>query len=210
MTWKVDRMPVLIVAEILGAESDTLIEHAMVPDNAGRPDHHAGAVVDCEIFADGCRRVYVDACGAVSHFGQHPRNPGNAQQIELVGHPVVQHHRHKRVAQNHFPNVRDCRIIVQHSLDIRVEQPCDLRQGADETVGEVCPQFGSRSHLAVQDVPDGFRTVRPGRYRGIVGEYYVLHKVHHPCKFLYAWRFVHDFNSRFQVIVLKITGSGIL
>ena len=26
MTWKVDRMPVLIVAEILGAESDTLIE----------------------------------------------------------------------------------------------------------------------------------------------------------------------------------------
>ncbi len=92
-------------------------------------DHHAGAVVDEEARADAGTGVDVDAGGAVCQLGHDACQQWQALAVQLVGQAVVQHGQDAGVAQQHLIHAARCRIAMEGSQHIAVEQAADAGQG---------------------------------------------------------------------------------
>ena len=66
-------------------ERDALIDLHSFADHRGFTNHHAGTMIDEEIFADGGTRANINAGDAVGVFAHHARNQRNAAQVQFVG-----------------------------------------------------------------------------------------------------------------------------
>ena len=82
-----DQGAVVILAERQSAKGHALIETAVVADNTGFADHHAGAVVYEEVLADGGAGMDVDACARMGHLVDDARDKRHIALVENVGSP---------------------------------------------------------------------------------------------------------------------------
>ena len=78
----------------------------MMADNRRGANDDSGAVVDGEIFADPGGRVDVDPRLRMGEFRDEPGQDGDAQLIQAVGCPIMEHGGHARIAGDDFVPVR--------------------------------------------------------------------------------------------------------
>src|SRR5262249_21919802 len=95
-----DGPAVVVGGEALGPQGDALVEAHPLADDAGLPDDDAGAVVDEEARADLRARVDVDAGRAVGELGDHARDQGDVERVELVRDAVVGDGGQARIAED--------------------------------------------------------------------------------------------------------------
>ena len=70
------------------AERDALVNLDILADHCGFANHDACAMIDKEVFADGCTRMNVDARFGMGIFGHESRENRNVQKIKFVGDAV--------------------------------------------------------------------------------------------------------------------------
>ena len=123
---------IFIGRQFLSRQADSLEDADMMPDPAGLANDGTGSVVDGEVVADDGTRMDVNACFGVGHLGNHPRNEGNPQDIQLMGNAIVADGPESWVAKDHFAEVLGGWISVEGGLRIGSQQPTYLRQGGNE------------------------------------------------------------------------------
>ena len=93
----------------------------------------------------------VDTRLRMSQFRDDSGNHGHLQFVQLMGHTIVRHRVHARIAEDHLAEVGGCGVVVKHRLHISIEQPLDLWQRVDK--GQ-CQPFGLSIYLFLR--ADGF------------------------------------------------------
>ena len=132
-----DRISVLVQLERQRAQRNTLIQFHVVTDNTGGSDDHTRSMIDGEVFADGCRRVNVNACLGMRQFGQHTRNQGYSQQMQLVGQPVVGQSADDRIAGNDFAVAYSGGVTQHGGFHVGGQHTADGRQLGDDLIGDL-------------------------------------------------------------------------
>ena len=70
------------------AQGNSLIQLYVLANFARFADHDAGAVINEEVFTDGCSRIDVDPGLLVSPFGHHARNKRHTQSQQFMRNSV--------------------------------------------------------------------------------------------------------------------------
>lgn len=131
-----DQSTVVILAERQSAKGHALIETAVIADNTGFADHHAGAVVYEEVLADGGAGMDVDACARMGHLVDDARDERHIALIEDMGDAVVNDGVHGGIAENGLTRARGRgipvigRLGVAHQLAAYLGQLIHELQGA--------------------------------------------------------------------------------
>ena len=118
----VDRVPLGVELEALGAKRHPLVQPHVAADDARLADDDARAVVDAEILADLGPRVDIDTRSGMRLFGDDARQHGNPQAQQRMGEAVVGQGRERRVTQDHLLIAHGSRIAVENRLDVGGEQ----------------------------------------------------------------------------------------
>ena len=108
----------------------------MVANDTGLANDDTRTVVDGEIFANLGTWVDVDTRLGVGLLSDDTWNDGHVKLMQLVGNTVVRHRVDYRVAEDDLAIVAGCRVVVEHSLHVGIEQTLDFRQGVDELQGQ--------------------------------------------------------------------------
>ncbi len=133
----VEHVALGIVLEALGTEGDALVEGHVGADDAGLADDDARAVVDGEVLADGGTGVDVDAGLGVGLLGDDARYDGHLQLVQGVCQSVVGHGVDDGIAVDDLAVVGGGGVVVEHGLDVGIEESLDLGQLLDELQGNL-------------------------------------------------------------------------
>lgn len=86
MTWNAfNRFTVSIQGEASGTQCHSLIEFHIITDDTCRTNHYTGSMVDREMCADSCSRMYVNTGFAMCHFGDDTGDKRYTQFQKFVG-----------------------------------------------------------------------------------------------------------------------------
>ena len=92
----------------------------MIANDRGLANDYTRAVIDGEIFANLCSGMDVNTRFRVSQFRNDSWNHGHLQFVQFVGHAVVRHRVHHRIAENYLAVVGGSRVVVEHGLHISI------------------------------------------------------------------------------------------
>ena len=140
----VEHVAVLVVLETLRAQRHALIQRHMVADDRCLTDHHARTVVDREVLPYLRPWMDVDARLRVGQLRDDTGDDGNFQFMQPMGHTVMRHRIHHRIAEDHLTVVCGSRVGIEHRLDIGIQQALDLWQRVDKSC---CQPRGLLIHL---------------------------------------------------------------
>ena len=62
-----------------------MIEHAVLADSAGFANDDACAMVDSEVFTNGCTGMDINSRTAVRYFSHHTWHQGHIELVEAIG-----------------------------------------------------------------------------------------------------------------------------
>ena len=113
MSRHIDRPAIVIHLKVFRSKRDALIEGDMVANDASLPDDNTRTMVDGEILAYARSRVNVYSCGRMSLLCKDAWQYWYTHDVQLVGHPVVEHGLHHGVTENHLREVLHCRVVVE-------------------------------------------------------------------------------------------------
>ena len=133
----VEHITVSVILEALGTESHALIQRDMSTDDTGFADDDTRAVVDGEVLADAGAGVYVDARLGVRLLGDDARQDRYLHLMQGMGYAIMGHGVDNRIAEDDLTVGLSRRVVIEHRLDIGVEQTLYLRQLVDEAKGQV-------------------------------------------------------------------------
>ena len=213
MTRHIQHIAILIVLKALGAQRYTLIQTHVVADDGSLANYHTRTMIDREIFADLCSWVDIDSSLRVSQLRDDSWDHRHLQLVKLVGHAIVGHRIHHRITEDDLAIVGYCRIIIEHSLYIGIQQSLNLRQFVDEChrlcLGLVIHLFLGAQLLAVltklqsvgyllgeqryqllhmhTDVVRADSLIRLSLVE-VIGKYDALHQFHDLLHLLYRWQ----------------------
>ena len=132
MARHVQHVAVLVVFEAFSSQCHTLIERYVVTDDTCFTNYHTRAVINGKVFTDSGTGMNVDTRFRVGPFRDDARNDGHLQFVQLVGDTIVCHSVNYWIAEYHLSEIRSSRIVVEHRLDIRIEQSFDFGQFVDK------------------------------------------------------------------------------
>ena len=133
MTRHVEHIAIRIVLKALGTEGHTLIQRHVGTDDTGLTDDDARAVVDGKIFTYLRPWMDVDTRLGVSLLSDDTRQDGNLHTVQDVGNTVVGHSIHHGVTEDDLTIGLRGRVVVEHRLNIGIQQPFDLWQFVNKT-----------------------------------------------------------------------------
>ncbi len=113
-----DQIAVVIGGKAEGPQRHALINLDVIADFACLADHHAGAVVDEEVIADGRPRMNVDAGLLVGPFANHAGNERHPQTAQLVSNAVAGNRLQPRIAEHHFIHAAASGVAVKGGLGV--------------------------------------------------------------------------------------------
>ena len=82
-------------------------------------------------------RMDIDACLAMRHLGNHPRDIRHAQLKETMRDPIVGDGPQAGITKDHLPQVCGRGITIERRLGIGGQQVADRRQGLEETLRQL-------------------------------------------------------------------------
>ena len=92
----------------------------MIANDTSLADDHTCSMIDSEILANLCSGMDVNTRFRVSQFRNDSWNHGHLQFVQFVGHAVVRHRVHHRIAENDLAVVGGSRVVVEHGLHISI------------------------------------------------------------------------------------------
>ena len=116
---------VIRIFGVCRTQCDALEKVYMIANDTRFTDHHARTMVDGEILSDLCARMNVDTRVGMSLLGDDTRNDRNVHLMEHMSKAVVNHGLNDRVGKDDLTVRGRCRIVVEDSLDVGVEQMLD-------------------------------------------------------------------------------------
>ncbi len=132
-----DNVTFFIFFETAGPEGHAMVELDAITDDARLADHHTGAVVDKEMFADGGTGVDVDSGLAVSPFGHDPWDQGQVGSVEEVGGTENGYRFNGRVAENNFLVTASRRVTLIGGAHVGGENASNFRELTEKGATEV-------------------------------------------------------------------------
>lgn len=132
VTRHVENITVLIIFETLSTEGNALIEGDVIANDTRLANDDASAVVDGEIFANLCTRMDVDTRLRMCLLGDDTWDDGHFQFMQFVGYAIVRHGVDDGIAEDDLTVVGCGRVVVEHGLNVGIEQAFDFRQCVDE------------------------------------------------------------------------------
>ena len=132
VTRHVENIAVLIVLETFCTKGNALIECDVIANDTRLSNDDASAMVDGEIFANLCTRMDVDARLGMGLLSDDTWNNGHFQFMQLVGNAVVCHRVDDGIAEDDLTIVGCGRVVVEHRLNVGIEQAFDFRQCVNE------------------------------------------------------------------------------
>src|SRR5205085_4007911 len=100
------------------AQSDALVQQAIVADLGGLSDDDSHPVVDEEAAPDIRARVDLDPGKEAVDLGDEARQDRNAPAIELMSHPVPHDGVEAGIAQQDFQHTPGRRILAKDGLNL--------------------------------------------------------------------------------------------
>ena len=128
----VEHITLIVVLEALGTEGNTLIKGDVVADDTGLTDNDARPMVDGKVFTYLGSRMDIDARFGVCQLSDDAWNNWNMQLVKLMGYAVMRHSVHDGIAEDDLPVVGGSRVVVEHGLNVGIEQTFDFGQRIDE------------------------------------------------------------------------------
>ena len=103
----------------------------VLADDCGFANHNACAVIDKEVFADGCTRMDVDARFGMGIFGHESRENRNVQKIKFMGNAENRCRHKARIRKDNFVKAPSGRIAIKSGMQIGFKtfaNPRNLRE----------------------------------------------------------------------------------
>ena len=132
----------------------------MVPDDGSLADDDAGTVVDREMMPNPGLGMDVDARGGMGVFRKHPRNDPDAEAVQFMGDPVMDHRGDGGVAVDNLLGIAGGRIVSADRFDILGEKLRQERDPFPEKIGLFgAAKAGKRLHGLVDGILVRMRAV---------------------------------------------------
>src|SRR6266508_2736299 len=126
------RVALRVEREALRAERHALVEPDVPADHRGLPDDDAGAMVDEELVPDGGPGVDVDPGERVRVLGDDPGDERDAEDVQLVGDPLVRDGEDPRVREDRLVAALQRRVALVRGLDVGADEGADRRDLREE------------------------------------------------------------------------------